>query len=152
MVLLDKELMSRKAEREFETEWFRGCITALLMACLTTYLAINKLLQFSELWLTSQLTRKLQALQCPFKNQWLRRVFANSHTKSKKGYGTGNSQAVTHPSTNPACSCLTSESERDRVYSTEYGRIRHEWDLFHDILSFTSLELAQVWFRIFQKF
>jgi hypothetical protein len=41
-----------------------------------------------------------------------------------KGYGTGYSQAVTHPSTNPACSCLTSEIERDRVHSTEYGRIQ----------------------------
>ena len=40
-----------------------------------------------------------------------------------KGYGTGYSQAVTHPSTNPACGCLTSEIERDRVHSTEYGRI-----------------------------
>ena len=43
-----------------------------------------------------------------------------------KGYGTGYSQAVTHPSTNPACSCLTSEIERDRVHSTEYGRIRQQ--------------------------
>ena len=42
----------------------------------------------------------------------------------KKGYCTGDSQAVTHPSTNPACGCLTSEIERDRVHSTEYGRIR----------------------------
>ena len=41
-----------------------------------------------------------------------------------KGYGTGDSQAVTHPSTNPACGCLTSEIERDRVHSTEYGRIQ----------------------------
>ena len=41
-----------------------------------------------------------------------------------KGYGTGYSQAVTHPSTNPACGCLTSEIERDRVHSTEYGRIQ----------------------------
>ena len=44
--------------------------------------------------------------------------------QKSKGYGTGYSQAVTHPSTNPACSCLTSEIERDRVHSTEYGRIR----------------------------
>ena len=42
---------------------------------------------------------------------------------NSKGYGTGDSQAVTHPSTNPACGCLTSEIERDRVHSTEYGRI-----------------------------
>ena len=42
-----------------------------------------------------------------------------------KWYCTGDSQAVTHPSTNPACGCLTSEIERDRVHSTEYGRIRH---------------------------
>ena len=26
--------------------------------------------------------------------------------------------------TNPACGCLTSEIERDRVHSTEYGRIQ----------------------------
>ena len=44
--------------------------------------------------------------------------------KCVKGYGTGYSQAVTHPSTNPACGCLTSEIERDRVHSTEYGRIQ----------------------------
>ena len=42
---------------------------------------------------------------------------------NEKGYSTGYSQAVTHPSTNPACGCLTSEIERDRVHSTEYGRI-----------------------------
>ena len=52
-----------------------------------------------------------------------------SYKESRKGYGTGNSQAVTHPSTNPACGCLTSEIERNRVYSTEYGRIRQERDL-----------------------
>ena len=44
--------------------------------------------------------------------------------KRAKGYSTGYSQAVTHPSTNPACGCLTSEIERDRVHSTEYGRIQ----------------------------
>ena len=46
------------------------------------------------------------------------------HCATAKGYGTGYSQAVTHPSTNPACGCLTSETERDRVHSTEYGRIQ----------------------------
>ena len=51
------------------------------------------------------------------KNEEINKSFA-------KGYGTGNSQAVTHPSTNPACSCLTSQIERDGVYSTEYGRIQ----------------------------
>ena len=45
--------------------------------------------------------------------------------ENSKGYSTGYSQAVTHPSTNPACGCLTSEIERDRVHSTEYGRIRN---------------------------
>ncbi|CAK8685388.1 unnamed protein product [Clavelina lepadiformis] len=30
--------------------------------------------------------------------------------------------AVTHPSTNRVGGCLTSEIERDRVYSTWYGR------------------------------
>ena len=51
----------------------------------------------------------------------------------KKGYCTGDSQAVTHPSTNPACGCLTSEIERDRVHSTEYGRIRHSTISHHFI-------------------
>ena len=46
-----------------------------------------------------------------------------------KGYSTRDSQAVTHPSTSPACGCLTSEIERDRVHSTEYGRIRKYGDL-----------------------
>ncbi|CAK8685418.1 unnamed protein product [Clavelina lepadiformis] len=39
-------------------------------------------------------------------------------------YNTRYSQAVTHPSTNRARGCLTSEIERDRVYSTWYGRRR----------------------------
>ena len=34
------------------------------------------------------------------------------------------SQAVPHPSTNRALSCLTSEVERDPVHSTRYGRQR----------------------------
>ncbi|CAK8685432.1 unnamed protein product [Clavelina lepadiformis] len=35
-----------------------------------------------------------------------------------------NKKAVTHPSTNRARGCLTSQIERDRVYSTWYGRRR----------------------------
>ncbi|CAK8685347.1 unnamed protein product [Clavelina lepadiformis] len=34
--------------------------------------------------------------------------------------------AVTHPSTNRVGGCLTSEIERDRVYSTWYGRRRFQ--------------------------
>ena len=52
---------------------------------------------------------------------------------------------------------VTSENERDRVYSTEYGRIRLVRDLLQYILTFTSLKLAQpeistsfFRFRIFQ--
>ena len=30
---------------------------------------------------------------------------------------------VTHPNANPSSGCLTREIERDRVHSTEYGRI-----------------------------
>ena len=59
---------------------------------------------------------------------WIFRFFQANlcfFRKITKGYGTQGSQAVTHPSTNWACGCLTSEIERDRVHSTEYGRI-HE--------------------------
>ena len=43
--------------------------------------------------------------------------------KKRKGvYDTGYSQAVTHPSTNPAQRCLTSVIGRERVFSTWYGR------------------------------
>ena len=42
----------------------------------------------------------------------------------KKVYSTGYSQAVTHPSTNPAQRCLTSVIGRELVLSAWYGR-RH---------------------------
>ena len=42
----------------------------------------------------------------------------------KKVYDTGYSQAVTHPSTNPARRCLTSVIRRELVLSAWYGR-RH---------------------------
>ena len=40
----------------------------------------------------------------------------------KKTYSTGYSQAVTHPSTNPAQCCLTSVIRRESVHSAWYGR------------------------------
>ena len=40
----------------------------------------------------------------------------------KKTYSTGYSQAVTHPSTNPAQCCLTSVIRREPVHSAWYGR------------------------------
>ena len=40
----------------------------------------------------------------------------------KKTYSTGYSQAVTHPSTNPAQCCLTSLIRREPVHSAWYGR------------------------------
>ena len=40
---------------------------------------------------------------------------------SKKTYNTGYSQAVTHPSTNPAQHCLTSMIRRELVLSVWYG-------------------------------
>ena len=42
--------------------------------------------------------------------------------KAERTYSTGYSQAVTHPSTNPAQRCLTSVIRRELVYSTWYGR------------------------------
>lgn len=45
--------------------------------------------------------------------------------KQKRAYDTAYSQAVTHPSTNAAQSCLTSVIGRELVFSTWYGR-RHE--------------------------
>jgi hypothetical protein len=44
---------------------------------------------------------------------------------AKKAYDTAYSQAVTHPSTNAAQSCLTSVIGRELVFSTWYGR-RHK--------------------------
>ena len=51
------------------------------------------------------------------KKQFEKRIDAN---------GTGGSQAVTHPSTNPAQRCLTSVIGRELVCSTWYGRWREE--------------------------
>ena len=76
-----------------------------------------------NLWSTRGQTQ--EPLQGPKTESW--RIHYGSIGRNVKGYGTGNSQAVTHPSTNPACACLTSEIERDRVYSGEYGRIRQDW-------------------------
>ena len=42
----------------------------------------------------------------------------------QKAYDTRYSQAVTHPSTNRARRCLTSQIGRDGVYSAWYGRRR----------------------------
>ena len=44
--------------------------------------------------------------------------------KEKEAYDTGYSQAVTHPSTNPARPGLTSVIGREPVYSRWYGRKR----------------------------
>ena len=41
-------------------------------------------------------------------------------------YSTGDSQAVSDPSTNPAQRCLTCQIGRDGVFSTWYGRKRHQ--------------------------
>ncbi len=49
-------------------------------------------------------------------------------TAAKRAYDTAYSQAVTHPSTNAAQSCLTSVIGRELVFSTWYGR-RHDLEL-----------------------
>ena len=57
------------------------------------------------------------------------RIAANK--KIKKADSTlRTSQAVPHPSTIRALSCLTSEVKRDPVYSTRYGRQRNICDFF----------------------
>ena len=48
----------------------------------------------------------------------------NKKQLHKKVYDTGYSQAVTHPSTNPARRCLTSVIRRELVLSAQYGRRR----------------------------
>jgi hypothetical protein len=48
----------------------------------------------------------------------------NIYNKYQKAYNTGDSQAVSDPSTNPAQRCLTCQIGRDGVYSTWYGRKR----------------------------
>ena len=47
----------------------------------------------------------------------------------KEAYNTGCSQAVTHPSTDPARRCLTSVIGREPVHSAWYGRRRQT--VFH---------------------
>ena len=49
----------------------------------------------------------------------------------EKVYNTGYSQAVTHPSTNPARRCLTSVIRRELVLSAWYGRRRQSTDIAH---------------------
>ena len=49
----------------------------------------------------------------------------SSEVAAKRAYDTAYSQAVTHPSTNAAQSCLTSVIGRELVFSTWYGR-RHD--------------------------
>ena len=44
-----------------------------------------------------------------------------------KAYNTGCSQAVTHPSTDPARRCLTSVIGREPVHSAWYGRSQHSY-------------------------
>ena len=51
-------------------------------------------------------------------------VWSHLTNSIKKAYDTAYSQAVTHPSTNAAQSCLTSVIGRELVFSTWYGR-RH---------------------------
>ena len=54
----------------------------------------------------------------------------------KKAYDTGYSQAVTHPSTNPARPGLTSVIRREPVFSRWYGRRRKsEVDIFKVVFS-----------------
>ena len=48
----------------------------------------------------------------------------------QKAYSTGYSQAVTHPSTNPALRCLTAVIRRELVFSTWYGRRQETSILF----------------------
>ena len=64
-----------------------------------------------------------QHLLWPLKNK---AVWHQQKRKQKKreAYNTWYSQAVTHPSTNQAHSCLTSVIRRELVYSARYGR-RH---------------------------
>ena len=59
------------------------------------------------------------------KNTWLPITLHNSALLcGKKAYSTWYSQAVSHPSTNQARPCLTSEIRRDRACSEWYGRKR----------------------------
>ena len=56
-----------------------------------------------------------------------RRETNNEKKKRQKAYSTGYSQAVTHPSTNPAQRCLTSVIGREPVFSPWYGRRHLRW-------------------------
>ena len=55
----------------------------------------------------------------------LLRLSTECSRKQKEADSTSrSSQAVPHPSTNQALSCLTAEVRRDLVHSTRYGRQR----------------------------
>ena len=56
------------------------------------------------------------------KTRWKKGVSCQIAGRGKKTYSTGYSQAVTHPSTNPAQCCLTSVIRREPVHSAWYGR------------------------------
>ena len=54
-------------------------------------------------------------------------LLALQQWEKKRAYDTAYSQAVTHPSTNAAQSCLTSVIGRELVFSTWYGRRHEQW-------------------------
>jgi hypothetical protein len=79
------------------------------------------LLSFTSLWCEKKVSEKLPQV-CFFHHKHTLAIF---HFFRKKAYDTAYSQAVTHPSTNAAQSCLTSVIGRELVFSTWYGR-RHK--------------------------
>jgi hypothetical protein len=58
---------------------------------------------------------------------WWHCSFSKLLMTKAKAYDTAYSQAVTHPSTNAAQSCLTSVIGRELVFSTWYGRRHLMW-------------------------
>ena len=61
----------------------------------------------------------------------------------QKVYNTGYSQAVTHPSTNPARRCLTSVIRRELVLSAWYGR-RQLWINLSSIYILSSIHILSI--------
>ena len=97
---------------------FWKCITSLAWQ----YCGFTPLLHYNYRSLVHGIGAKLL-------RSWLHARIANTFLHNyqyvmKKVYDTGYSQAVTHPSTNPARRCLTSVIRRELVLSAWYGRRR----------------------------
>ena len=84
------------------------------------WLGIHQLVPRKSQMITTQIHAWLAVQK--LKLEKMTRRISSIRVNLKKAYNTWGSQAVTHPSTNQALSCLTSVIRREPVHSTGYGR------------------------------